>query len=106
MNKNSGMIKESIYPEVSYMEYGGKLREMLQELKDLIKEYGEDAVVRMDAGYNNISATLSYYRKEKPEETTRRITKEQKARIRKELRQKQAEEKEHKEYERLSKKYG
>lgn len=84
----------------------GTLRYLQQELDKLIEKYGEDAVMHVDTGYDNISEYVSFLREETDAECKKRLKNEEAARVAAAKRAEQLEKNELKEYKRLHKKYG
>lgn len=80
----------------------GRLIDIQRKINELIKEYGEESCITLDAGHNNISIDISFEREETDEEYQARLKKEEttkKKKIKKE-------EREFQEFLRLKKKYG
>lgn len=82
------------------------LRLLRSRVDELIEKYGDDAVLHVDSGYNNISEHISFVREETDKEYQQRLKDEERDRVAKEKANAKREQQELKEYKRLHKKYG
>ena len=94
------------YTPITSLCSSGTLGYLQQELNKLIEKYGEDAVMHVDPGRDNISEYVSYLREETEAECRKRLKDEEAERVAEAKRAKHKEEQERKEYKRLHKKYG
>jgi hypothetical protein len=72
--------------------FEGELKVISDDISRLISEFGENTVLRLDSGYSNISANISFEREETDDEYKKRLIKE-------ENEEKKRSKKEQKEYE-------
>ena len=80
----------------------GELKVIRDDISRLISEFGENAILRLNSGYSNISANISFEREETDEEYQARLKKEETVN-KKKMKQ---EEREYQEFLRLKEKYG
>lgn len=81
--------------------YGESLTDMKEIIEELIKLYGENAILEIDAGYNNVDFEIVWSRTETDEEYRKRLKQEE--RKKKAIEDKR--EKEYREYLRLKTKF-
>lgn len=94
------------YNPITSLVTSGTLRYLQQELDKLIEKYGEDAVMHVIPGHDNIDEYVSFLREETDAEQKKRLKDEEAARVAEAKRAANKEEQERKEYKRLHKKYG
>ena len=82
------------------------LGEILTTVQSLISQYGEDAEIDFDSGYNNISEEIFYWREETDAEYQQRLEYEAEEVEHQQIRKEKQEAKDRKEFERLKAKYG